>query len=314
MPGVEPSSPRVSVVTATYNRANVLRFSIESLRAQTVSDWELIVVGDACTDDTEDVVRSFDDPRIRFVNLPVNSGEQATPNNEGVRLARGEFVAFLNHDDLWTPDHLAVCLDAIERRKADLVWTLTVLIRPDGTPALAGACAAEKYESYVIAPASSWLVRRDVASAAGPWRTARELFLPPSQEWLFRFWKSGRDLHPVGLPTVLAVQSGRRRDSYAERHWEENAAWAARLAADPHLLLRLAAEVGARQTAANENLAVYRHLRRALRNVIRRAAATVGMHPAALYLAVKYKRRGGFLDSIRATRGLSPLPREGKRA
>jgi GT2 family glycosyltransferase len=59
------------------------------VRAQTRSDWELIVVGDACTDDTADVVATFPDPRIRFVNLPENVGEQSGPNNEGVRLGHG---------------------------------------------------------------------------------------------------------------------------------------------------------------------------------------------------------------------------------
>ena len=100
--------PRVSVVTATYNRSHILRHSIASVIAQRLTDWELIVVGDACTDDTADVVASFDDPRIRYHALAANVGEQSGPNNEGVALARGEMIAFLNHDDLWLPDHLAL--------------------------------------------------------------------------------------------------------------------------------------------------------------------------------------------------------------
>src|SRR5262249_37890681 len=63
------SVPRVSILTATYNRSNVLRLVGETVRRQTVSEWEWIVVGDACTDNTADVVTSFGDPRIRFVNL-----------------------------------------------------------------------------------------------------------------------------------------------------------------------------------------------------------------------------------------------------
>ena len=68
------TSPHVSIVIATYNRSNVLRFAIESVRAQTVADFELIVIGDACTDDTAAVVNGFGDPRIRFENLPRNIG------------------------------------------------------------------------------------------------------------------------------------------------------------------------------------------------------------------------------------------------
>src|SRR5690606_24951720 len=95
--------PLVSVVMATYNRSNIIVYAIESLRANTLQDWELIVVGDCCTDDTETVVSAFGDQRIRFINLPENCGEQSGPNNFGVGLARGKYLAFLNHDDMWFP-------------------------------------------------------------------------------------------------------------------------------------------------------------------------------------------------------------------
>src|SRR3954447_7291706 len=69
-------SPAVSIVVATYNRSNVLELAIASVVAQTFTDWERLVVGDACTDDSEQVVESFGDPRIRWENLPVNHGDQ----------------------------------------------------------------------------------------------------------------------------------------------------------------------------------------------------------------------------------------------
>ena len=73
----------------TYNRSNVLRYAIESVLAQTVSDWEMIVIGDACTDDTAEVVESFGDGRIRFHNLDQNVGEQSGPNNVGTSIPVG---------------------------------------------------------------------------------------------------------------------------------------------------------------------------------------------------------------------------------
>ena len=79
------TAPVVSVIIATYNRSRVLAHAIESVRYSTVSNWELIVVGDHCTDDTAAIVASFDDPRITFINLPQNVGEQSGANNEGVR-------------------------------------------------------------------------------------------------------------------------------------------------------------------------------------------------------------------------------------
>ncbi len=73
----------ISVVTATYNRSNVLFYAISSLIRSTFEDWELIIVGDACTDDTREVVAGFADSRIRFYNLAENFGDQSGPDNSG---------------------------------------------------------------------------------------------------------------------------------------------------------------------------------------------------------------------------------------
>ena len=107
--------PRISIITATYNRSAVLAFSIESVLRQTESDWEMIVVGDACTDDSAEVVARYRDPRLRFCNLEQNTGEQSGPNNTGVSQARAPVLAFLNHDDLYFPDHLELNLLAADQ-------------------------------------------------------------------------------------------------------------------------------------------------------------------------------------------------------
>ena len=80
--------PLVSVVTATYNRSHVLRAAITALRRQTLADWEQIIVGDACSDDTGRVIASFADPRLRFVNLERNcrrAGRDRTTRASGWR-------------------------------------------------------------------------------------------------------------------------------------------------------------------------------------------------------------------------------------
>jgi glycosyltransferase involved in cell wall biosynthesis len=108
-----------------------LTYGLESVLTQTVTDWEMWI-GEACTDETESVVRGFADPRIHFLNLPRQTGDQAGPNNEGLRLFRGRYIAYLNHDDLWLPDHLAVGVDALQQTGADLVWPLIVKRHTDG--------------------------------------------------------------------------------------------------------------------------------------------------------------------------------------
>ena len=104
--------PAVSVVIPTYNHAQFLRQALDSVRAQTLADWEAIVVNNYSDDNTIEVVASFGDPRIRLVNFH-NHGVIAASRNEGVRLAAGELIAFLDSDDIWHPRKLARCVDAI---------------------------------------------------------------------------------------------------------------------------------------------------------------------------------------------------------
>ncbi|MGH7485232.1 MAG: glycosyltransferase family 2 protein, partial [bacterium] len=99
--------PRVTVIIPTWNRSSVLPYSIGSVLRQTFRDFELIVAGDGCTDDSEQVVSAIGDPRLRWINLPANTRHQSGPNNEALRQARGEIIAYLGHDDLWLPHHLA---------------------------------------------------------------------------------------------------------------------------------------------------------------------------------------------------------------
>lgn len=299
-------SPRVSVVIATYNRSSVLRYAIECVLAQTVSDWELIVVGDACTDDTEQVVKSFGDERIRFVNLPVNSGEQATPNSEGMRLARGEYVALLNHDDFWTPDHLAAALEVIPG--ADVATAVIVIMSPSGEAHLTGACPRGVFEPHVFIPASGWLFRRELVARVGPWRKAHTMFLAPSQEWIFRAWKRGMRIRSTGKPTVIAIPSGGRARSYSESHTDEHERMATLLRESQldHLLAQAAVRMATDIVAATPA----RLFLRAATILIRRLVFALGGHPHSLRFAFLYGRRGGFLESLHRTRGLPPLPRQ----
>ena len=95
----------VSVIMPTYNCGRFIEQSIRSVLAQTYTNWELIIVDDCSTDNTADIVKLFKDERIRYQCNQQNSGAAVT-RNTAIQLARGRYIAFLDADDLWTPEKL----------------------------------------------------------------------------------------------------------------------------------------------------------------------------------------------------------------
>lgn len=128
------TTPTVSVVMAAKNYARFLPTAVESVVAQTLPDWELVIVDDGSTDDTALVVRScFADHRIRYV--PSDRLGQSRAKNLGVGLTRGEYVAFLDADDAWQPAKLERQLLALkENPDAGVCFTRRILIDEAGDP------------------------------------------------------------------------------------------------------------------------------------------------------------------------------------
>lgn len=163
-------SPRVSIVIPTYNQAHLLRECLVSVRAQTVSDWECIVVNNHSDDDTVAVALSFGDPRIRVENFR-NHGVIAASRNVGIRLAVAPWVALLDSDDVWRPGKLEQCLAAAA--DADLVSHAEAIMRSGRQVGLkvAGDVAATSYLGLLLGDnplsPSSVLIRRDLLLELG---------------------------------------------------------------------------------------------------------------------------------------------------
>ena len=225
-----PPFPRVTIIVPTYHWSAVLPFSIGSALDQSFADFELIVVGDGCSDDSAEVVAAIGDPRVRWVNLPSNSGHQSAPNNEGLRQARGALIAYLGHDDLWLPHHLQCLVEPIEAG-ADMAFGLTQMV-PAATepgPWIVGG----PYQRNGWLPPTSVVHRRALAERCGGWRDHRGLSVDPEVELWTRFHDAGAKIHPVSRLTAVKLPAALRRGVYRERPSHEQAAWLARIRAEP---------------------------------------------------------------------------------
>lgn len=305
----------VSIVTATYNRSNVLRWTVKSVLAQTFEDWEMLVIADASTDDTEAVVASFGDPRISFVNLAQNVGDQSGPNNEGVRRARGEYIAFLNHDDLWFPDHLEHCVAVIEKTGSDLVYALVDRPYPHGRRITNGIFPSGRYLPGALVPASSWLFRRSLATRVGPWRHHRETRSIPSQDWLFRAWRGGARFACVPYLTVATIGTSARPDCYTNRDEAEQAEYWHSIENDPSTRERVLTELLVQQPDwLIESMDFLRHapLTRLLGALVYKPmkplVLRLAKEPKGFRSALAGRPKGHQVTQLRRTRGLDPSP------
>jgi glycosyltransferase involved in cell wall biosynthesis len=169
-------APLVSVILPTHNRSGLLVRAIRSVLGQTYANLELIVVDDASTDDTADVVQSFGDARLRYLRLDRNS-RAAAARNVGIRAARGELLAFQDDDDEWLPQKLERQVAAMAKAPADVGLILCSFRRVDESgESRFGSHAWERNLDFALCPSyndfslistPNWLLKREVLTRAG---------------------------------------------------------------------------------------------------------------------------------------------------
>lgn len=138
-PPARPETPRVTIVVPAHNAGRFVRSTLESILAQSLDDWQAVVIDDCSTDDTAAVVRDFADLDARFqlIRLERNSGPAAARNAGILAAAQTELVALLDADDLWQPDYLAKQIARYdsalaEGRKVGIVACDAVMLTPTG--------------------------------------------------------------------------------------------------------------------------------------------------------------------------------------
>jgi glycosyltransferase involved in cell wall biosynthesis len=171
-------SPEVSIILPTFNRLRYLRPAVDSVLAQTFSSWELIVADDGSHGETATYLATLaDPPRVRVLRLP-HSGNPGAVRNAALRVASGEYIAFVDSDDLWLPEKLAMQIAAL-RSRPQRGWSHTAFAVIDESGALLAGEHARSWPSAegwildrlirmetVIAPASV-VVRRRVLEQVG---------------------------------------------------------------------------------------------------------------------------------------------------
>jgi hypothetical protein len=250
-PAGEPHGPAplVSVVVSTFNSRVTLERALASILGQTFRDYEVWVVGDGCTDGSEAVVAACGDPRLRWVGLDGPSGSQAGPNNEGARRARGRYVAYLGHDDLWFPWHLATLVDAATGERAGLAHGLGAVLGPGVTMAAGPPRHGAGYRGHFVPP-TNWLVERAALERIGGWRRPEACGRPVDVDVLDRLAAAGTRFACAARLTTIKFPSAMWR-SYAADAPRPQIAMAEALARDPDgLRLRLLHDIAAEHARA----------------------------------------------------------------
>ncbi len=242
MTGAGPAI-KVSVVIPAYNAAPFIERTLDSVLAQDFADLEVIVVDDGSTDGTRDIVAAMGTPVV-LVHGPRRGVSRA--RNAGVHLARGEYVAFMDHDDLWEPGKIGRQVAALEAAPpAALAFTQARLLEggrstrvfpviPDPASFLAKAYENLVHENYI--PMSSVMVRR----ACLPWLDGSGPFDPGLQlaeDW--DLWLRIARHHAIAfIPeplTCYVIVPGRATERIADLRLEDLAVFERQLCANPGL-------------------------------------------------------------------------------
>jgi glycosyltransferase involved in cell wall biosynthesis len=208
---------RFSVLMPTHNRADVIGYAIRSVLAQSEGDFELLIVGDGCTDNTAEVVAAFKDSRIRWFDLPKAPHFGYANRNIALKQAVGEYIAFAAHDDLLLPDHLALLAKTLEQTQAEWAYSRPLWVSTDGfvVPFAINLTNADELEHFLIRanwiPASCVVHRRGCFAKYGYWPEDREI----AADWAYwiRIIEGGArsNFAYCRTPTTMHFVAGWRR-------------------------------------------------------------------------------------------------------
>lgn len=219
------SDPKISVIMSTYcrNRSegacdNLLKRALNSIIGQTFEDFELILIDDGSTDGSEVVCREFadKDSRIRYIRFDENSGVPAKRYNDGMEIAKGDYITFMFDDDLWFPNALKYLYEAItgEHKDCGLVYGLTNYMNVKTGEPLAlnfgGSWSWEKIDKQNFLCNNAVIVTKEAINTVGGYDEA--LIMKRLCDWDL-WWRIGKDFKVARILKVIGEVHAFHQDS-----------------------------------------------------------------------------------------------------
>ena len=130
---IEDQTELCSIIMPAYNSEKYISEAIESVLKQTYTNWELLIVNDCSTDNTEEIIKSYQQrkTKIKLINQKENQGA-ANARNTGIQNAKGKYIAFLDADDIWREEKLQKQIQILQNSNADITYTAYLMIDETG--------------------------------------------------------------------------------------------------------------------------------------------------------------------------------------
>lgn len=221
-------SPQFSILLPTHNRADVIGCAIESVLNQKFRNFEILVIGDGCTDQTETVVNKYvkKDKRVRWFAYPKAAGFGYSNRNQALKSAKGQWVAYIGHDDLWLPNHLSLHAEFLQNHPHHLIsYSRPLWMSEKGIliPSFFNTDAALMrkifWSDHNEIPAVCFVVKKEAIKKAGSWILGTR----NAGDW--DLWRRIIRLDPqkrigfIGLPTAINFKSNwRGENQYLSEH------------------------------------------------------------------------------------------------
>jgi glycosyltransferase involved in cell wall biosynthesis len=216
-------NPTFTVVIATYGRDALIASTLTSVQKQTLADFEVLVVSDGpASESLKTIVSQFDD-RFMLHEIQERSRSQSGPNNEGLRLAKGRYIAYLGHDDIWHPEHLERFASVFERNpKVEFAVSGCIYLGPPGREdeqtwisGIFEGSLTKPLETFF--PPSSFSHRRDIDELIKKWPEAMATRRPVDCEFLIRAAEANSTFISTGSITLFKFASALRYLSYLQQ-------------------------------------------------------------------------------------------------